>query len=184
MRRLTSFLFISLDGVVEAPNTFVRADVFDDIIELIGDTVAEQDAILLGRKMFDEWSNYWPDSTIEPFASFINNHHKYVVSSTLKEVNWRHSSLIHDDVSNAIADVKAKNGKTIGVHGSISLVQSLLVAGLLDELRFIQFPAVAGRGRRLLEQDGGPFQLDLQSSRRTPNGLQYLIFTPRQRELV
>ena len=181
MRKLTSFLFISLDGVVEAPNTFVRADVFDDIIELIGDTVAEQDTILLGRKMFDEWSNYWPDSTIEPFASFINNHHKYVVSSTLKEVNWRHSSLIHDDVSNAIAGLKAKNGKTIGVHGSISLVQSLLVAGLLDELRFIQFPVVAGRGRRLLEQDGGPFQLDLQSSRRTPSGLQYLIFTPRQR---
>lgn len=180
MRKLTSFLFISLDGVVEAPNTFVRADVFDDLIGLIGETVAEQDTILLGRKMYEEWSNYWPDSTIEPFSSFINNHQKYVVSSTLSEVNWRHSSLVRGDLSEAVADLKAMAGMDIGVHGSISLVQSLLVAGLLDELHFVQFPVVAGAGRRLLEQEGGPFQLDLKSSRQTPSGLQYLIFHPQR----
>jgi len=78
MRKLTSFLFISLDGVVEAPNKFVRDDVFKDIIALIGETVAEQDTILLGRKMYEEWSTFWPNSKIEPFASFINNHPKYV----------------------------------------------------------------------------------------------------------
>jgi hypothetical protein len=68
MRKLTSFLFISLDGVVESPNTFVRPNVFADISELIGETIAEQDTILLGRKMYQEWSQYWPESKIEPFG--------------------------------------------------------------------------------------------------------------------
>ena len=86
MRKLTSFLFISLDGVVESPNTFVRPNVFDDISELIRETIAEQDTILLGRKMYQEWSQYWPGSKIEPFASFINNYPKFVVSSTLRDL--------------------------------------------------------------------------------------------------
>jgi dihydrofolate reductase len=179
MRKLTSFLFISLDGVVEAPDKFVREDVFTDITELIGETVAEQDTILLGRKMYEEWSTYWPDSKIEPFASFINNHPKYVVSGTLGELHWRHSSLIREKLGEKIGELKSQPGKTIGVHGSISLVQSLLVAGLLDELRFILSPAIAGQGRRLLEHSAAPVQLNLQSSRRTPSGLQYLVFTPR-----
>src|ERR1700674_3368376 len=86
MRKLTSFLFISLDGVVESPNAFVRPNVFDDISKLIRETIAEQDTILLGRKMYQEWSQYWPDSKIEPFASFINNYPKFVVSSTLRDL--------------------------------------------------------------------------------------------------
>ncbi len=90
MRKLTSFLFISLDGVVESPNTFVRPNVFDDIIELIRETIAEQDTILLGRKMYQEWSQYWPASKIEPFATFINNHPKFVVSSTIRDLAWSH----------------------------------------------------------------------------------------------
>jgi len=64
MRKLTSFLFISLDGVVESPHSFVRPNVFDDISELIRETIAEQDTILLGRKMYQEWSQYWLDSKI------------------------------------------------------------------------------------------------------------------------
>jgi dihydrofolate reductase len=126
MRKLTSFLFISLDGVVEAPNKYVRSDVFEDILELIGVTVSEQDAVLLGRKMYDEWSVYWPASNIQPFATFINNTPKFIVSSTLREVNWKPSTLIGHDLLGAIAKLKAQSGKTIGVHGSISLVQSLL----------------------------------------------------------
>jgi len=179
MRKLTSFLFISLDGVVESPNTFVRPNVFDDISELIRETIAGQDTILLGRKTYQEWSQYWPDSKIEPFASFINNHPKFVVSSTLSNLEWRHSTLLGGDLAGAIARLKTQPGKTIGVHGSISLVQSLLLAGMLDELRFIQSPAIAGYGRRLLEHPGPARQLDLQHSRATPTGLQYLVYTPR-----
>jgi dihydrofolate reductase len=179
MRKLTSFLFISLDGVVESPNSFVRQNVFDDIIELIRETIVEQDTILLGRKMYQEWSQYWPNSKIEPFATFINNQPKLVVSTAPINLEWRHSKLLGRDLAGSIAALKAQPGKNIGVHGSISLVQSLLLAGLLDELRFIQFPAIAGHGRRLLDQPGAARQLDLQYSRATPTGLNYLVYTPR-----
>lgn len=179
MRKLISHLFISLDGVVEAPDTFVRPNVYADFPDLMRETIAGEDTILLGRKMYQEWSQFWPDSHIEPFASFINNNPKYVVSSTLRNLEWKHSTLLDGDLAGAIGKLKAQPGKTIGVHGSISLVQSLLLAGLLDELRFIPAPAIAGHGRRLLDHEGAALQLDLQYSRATPTGLQYLVYTPR-----
>jgi dihydrofolate reductase len=180
MRQLVSFLFISLDGVVEAPDQFVRSDVYEDFDDLIGPGVAEQDAVLLGRKQYEEWSSFWPTSQIEPFATFINNTPKFVASNSLKEVNWNRSTLLGHDLPAEIAKLKMQSGRTIGVHGSISLTQSLLLGGLLDELRLVLVPAIAGSGRRLLEHGGPPVQLDLLSSRTTPAGLQYLVYSPRK----
>ncbi|NIR58627.1 MAG: dihydrofolate reductase family protein, partial [Gammaproteobacteria bacterium] len=111
--------------------------------------------------------------------TFINNVPKYVASRSLKTLGWSRSNLLSGDIHDEIAALKSRPGKAIGVHGSISLVQSLLVAGLLDELRFILCPAIAGQGRRLLSRDGEPIQLDLLSARTTPGGLQYLVFQPR-----
>lgn len=178
MRKLTSMLFMSLDGVVEAPNTFVRSDLYPDFPALIGETIAEQDAVLLGRKTYEEWADYWPESTMEPFASFINGTPKYVVSETLKTVEWAGSQTLSGELENEITALKDRAGKAIGVHGSISLVQSLVTAGLLDELRLIVVPAIAGRGRRLLSRDGDAIQLTFQSTRSTPKGLQYLVYRP------
>jgi len=179
MRNVTSYLFISLDGVVEAPDTFVRSDLYEDFDPLTAEMIAEQDAVLLGRKTYNEWSVFWPQSTIEPFATFINTTPKYVVSQTLQSVDWHASQPLAGNLGDAIATLKRQPGKTIGVHGSISLVQSLLTAGLLDELRFPLVPAVAGHGRRLLSRDGERIQLTLDSTRATPGGLQYMIFRPR-----
>ena len=95
MRKISAYLLMSLDGVVEAPDTFVRDGLYDDMIDVLRETIAEQDAILLGRTMFEEWSEFWPTADHEPFASFINEHPKYVVSSTLRSVDaWPNSSLI------------------------------------------------------------------------------------------
>jgi dihydrofolate reductase len=179
MRKLTSYLFISLDGVVEAPNTFLRDDLYPDLDLFIDETLAEQDTVLLGRKTYEEWSRFWPDSKIEPFATFINNVPKYVASKYLKTLGWAQSNLLSGDIHEEIAALKREPGKTIGVHGSISLVQALLVAGLLDELKFTLCPAVAGQGRRLLSREGESIQLDLLSARVSPGGLQYLVFQPR-----
>ena len=181
MRKLVSFLFMSLDGVVEAPNTFVRPALYGDFTDLIQETIAGQDAILLGRRTYEAWSQFWPGATIEPFASFINNHTKHVVSSTLRELAWA-GSVLHGDLAGAIDTLKQQPGKAIGVHGSISLVQSLLLAGLLDELRLVQVPALAGHGRRMFDHQGAALQLDLQSARTTPTGLQYLIYTPQRHQ--
>ena len=179
MRKLVSHLFISLDGVVEAPNTFLREDLYPELDQFNDETIGGQDAVILGRKTYEEWSTFWPSSQIEPFASFINNVPKYVASNSMKAVSWAKSNLLSGDISEEIAALKRRPGKTIGVHGSIGLVQSLLIAGLLDELRFVLCPAVAGQGRHLLSRDGEPIQLDLQAARSTPGGLQYLVFRPR-----
>ena len=180
MRKLVSYLFISLDGVVEAPNRFIRDDLYQDLDEFSEETIGEQDAVLLGRKTYDEWSPFWPTSDIEPFATFINDVPKYVASKSLKAVDWSKSHLISGNFLDEVAALKSQAGrKTIGVHGSISLVQELLLAGLLDELRFVLCPAIAGQGRRLLSREGKAIQLDLQSASTTPRGLQNLVFQPR-----
>lgn len=179
MRKLISNLFISLDGVVEAPDRFLRPDLYEDLDLIAGqEALAEQDAVLLGRKQYEEWAAFWPGSDIEPFASFINGVPKHVVSGSLRTLGWEGSHLLAGPLQDAVADLKGRPGKTIGVHGSISLVQSLLVAGLLDELRFILCPAVVGHGRRLLTRAGEAIQLDLLSARTTPRGLQHLVFRP------
>lgn len=170
---------MSLDGVVEAPNRFVRDDAYKDLPSLIGETVAEQDAVLLGSKTYEEWSAFWPEATIEPFASFINNVPKHVVSRTLTAVNWQNSYLLPGKLADEISTLKSWPGKAVGVHGSISLVQSLLTAGLLDEMRIMLCPAMAGQGRRLFSSKGEPIQLALDSTRAMPSGLQYMVFSRR-----
>lgn len=180
MRKLTSHLFISLDGVVEAPDRFLREDLYQDLSLFDDETVGGQDAVLLGRRTYEEWARFWPGADIEPFASFINHVPKHVVSTTLTTLDWSGSSLLRGNLLEQVAALKRQPGQAIGVHGSISLVQALLVAGLLDELRFILCPAVAGQGRRLLSREGEPIHLDLQSARTTPRGLQYLVYRLRR----
>lgn len=179
MRKLTSHLFISVDGVVEAPDRFLRDELYQDL-DLFGDAAfAGQDAVLLGRKTYEEWSRFWPGAEIEPFSSFINNVPKFVASKSLKTLAWGGSNLLSGDLLAEVASLKGRTGKAIGVHGSVSLVQALLEGGLLDELSFIVCPAIAGQGRHLLSRDGAPIQLDLLSARTTPGGLQHLVFKPR-----
>ena len=152
MRPVVLYTLLSLDGVAESPDQFVFD--WDDRLDAnLADVIADQDAVLLGHKMYDEWSSYWPTSDVEPFASFINGVHKYVVSSSEPEGDWGPRTVITDDVENAIAALKQTDGGAIGVHGSIALAQSLLRAGLVDELRLAIAPATVGSGRRLFEHD-------------------------------
>lgn len=179
MRKLTSFLFMSIDGVVEAPERFVRQALYADFPALVGETIGEQDAVLMGRKIYEDWSVFWPTSDIQPFADFINAVPKFVVSSTLATAYWDGTTILPGPLDDAIATLKAGTGGTIGVHGSISLISTLMVAGHLDEMRFILCPVVAGSGRRLLADSHGPIQFDLESARSTPTGLSYLVYRPR-----
>ena len=102
--------------------------------------------MLLGRVTYAEWADYWPTSTDEPFASWINGVQKYVASSTLESVGWSNSTLIKGPVADFVAGLREQPGGSIGVGGSPSLVRSLLEAGLLDELTLMISPVVAGGG--------------------------------------
>ena len=142
MRKLFAALFISLDGVTEAPNMW-QFDNFDEDMEAaMAAALAEEDTVLLGRVTYQEWAPYWPTSPHEPFATFINNTPKYVVSTTLNKVEWKNSMLIKGDVPQAITALKQQPGRNIGVAGSPTLVRYLLSNNLLDELTLLVHPSL------------------------------------------
>jgi dihydrofolate reductase len=134
MRKVAAGLFISLDGVVEAPDKWQFDNFDEDMATLMAAFLTTEDTVLLGRVTYEEWAPYWPTSTDEPYASHINNTPKYVASTTLREVDWMNTTLITGSVSDEIARLKQLPGKDIGVAGSPTLVRWLLRNDLLDEL--------------------------------------------------
>jgi dihydrofolate reductase len=182
MRRVVAYLLISLDGVVEAPNEWVFDAFGTELMDHLKDLIASQDDVVLGRVTYQEWASFWPGSTHEPFASFINTTPKHVVSSTLDEVTWTNSTVMTGDPAAEITRLKATPGRDIGVHGSAQLVRSLLRHDLVDELRLALIPVVAGHGRRLFDTDGDRQRLALADGRQTTTGAVLLVYRPRPSE--
>jgi dihydrofolate reductase len=172
MRTLYAGLFVSLDGVAESPNLFVPP-YFDAAVGAeVGAGMARTDTVLLGRRLYQDWAAYWPGKTAadDPYAAFINPVRKVVLSTTLESVAWGHSELVREDHLAAVRRLKEEDGGDIAVNGSISVAQSMLRAGLLDELRLLVFPVIVGTGRRLLE-DLDRVPLRLVESRALPTGV-------------
>jgi len=179
MRKVISGLFISLDGVTESPDKW-QFDSFDqDMMTEMGAMITGTDTILLGRVTYQEWAQYWPTATDEPFASFINNTPKYVVSTTLDKVAWQNSTLIKDNLAQEIANLKQQPGKNISVTGSPTLVQSLLHNELLDELLLMVHPVVVGKGKRLFKEGFELKRLNLVNTEITSAGVAMLTYQPK-----
>lgn len=151
MRKVVASYFLSLDGVVEQPDEFVT-DVDAAMEENLARGIAAQDAVLLGRRTYDEWAGFWPTSAIEPFASFINGVQKFVVTTTPLEQDWPQTTVVERDLAAFVTELKQQQGGDIGIHGSISVTQSLLEAGLVDELRLGIAPVVQMHGRKLFDK--------------------------------
>ena len=168
MRKVVVYELLSLDGVADDPNSIIRE--WDAAMDAnLAAVIAGQDAVILGRRSYEEWAGFWPTSEIEPFASFINRVQKYVATSAPLGSEWANSSRIEGDLAAFVAELKDRPGGEIGVHASISVAQALLAAGLVDELKFVIAPAVAGTGRRLL--DGLPAtRLELIRAESSPTG--------------
>lgn len=150
MRTVVVYHLLSLDGVAEAPEEFVTD--WDDVMQAnLAAVIETQDCVILGRRSYDEWAGFWPGSDIEPFASFINPVEKFVATSTPLDGGWSNSSAIDGEPAAFVRELRERPGADIGVHASISVVQALLAAGVVDRLRLVIAPVVAGRGRRLLD---------------------------------
>ena len=168
MRKVILYELLSLDGVAEAPETFF-IDWDDAMDAALAAVIETQDSVILGRRSYDEWSQFWPGSEIEPFATFINQVPKYVATSTPLEGHWSNSSAIEGALVPFVQELKSSSGGDVGVHASISVAQALLAAGVVDELRLVIAPRIAGGGRRLL--DGLPsIQLESIRSETSPTG--------------
>ena len=181
MRKVSAWLFISLDGVVEAPHLWQEGLMDDDMLGDIISQINAEDAILMGRVTYQDFAPFWPTSTDEPFASHINNTPKYVVSTTLDEVEWGQwdkPKLIKRNVAKEINKLKQQPGKNIGVSGSPTLVRSLLQENLLDELKLMIHPVVVGPGKRLFKEDGALKKLQLVDSKMTSKGVVILTYQP------
>jgi dihydrofolate reductase len=167
-RKVVAGHFLSLDGVAEAPDRFITA--WDDETDASGVALIEtQDAVVLGRRTYDEWAEFWPGSEIEPFASFINAVPKYVATSKPLEREWRNARVIDGGLLDFVRHLQGRPGGDIGVHGSISVTRALLAEGLVDELRLVIAPTVAGSGQRLL--DGlPPIRLETIGGTASPTG--------------
>src|SRR3984957_2284826 len=105
MRQVVAYELLSLDGVAEQPDEFITE--FDDLMsENLGRVIATQDAVLLGRRTYDDWAGFWPTSDIEPFATFINGVEKFVATSTTPRQNWANTTVIDNALPEFVTELK------------------------------------------------------------------------------
>ena len=178
MRRVVVTEFLSLDGVMEEPRwTFRYWN--DEIAKFKGDESSASDALLLGRVTYQGFAAAWPESKDEG-ADYFNSVRKYVVSKTLEEpLEWNNSTLIKNNIVEEITNLKQQDGKDITVHGSATLVQTLMQHDLVDRYRLLVYPVVVGKGKRPFKE-GIPATLKLLESRSFSSGVVALVYEPER----
>jgi dihydrofolate reductase len=180
MRQVNARLFITLDSVIEAPESWVKPD--DEMFAALEVDYEQSDALLLGRRTYETFAASWPERGSDvPNADWMNKTPKYVASTTLESPEWNNSSVIEGDVAAAVKRLKMEDGKTILVNGSGALVRTLIRDQLLDELRLLVHPVVAGSGIRLFGGEGDRVELALADSRVYANGVVGLTYRPNPR---
>lgn len=167
-RAVVLYELMSLDGFADDPGEgewFGDAD--GKLLEFLADVIGRQDTVLLGRRTYDKWAPHWPSSSMQPFADFINTTPKLLFSSTPPALAWSGTTHVTDPATTAVADLKRGSGGDIGIHGSLTLARTLLAAELVDELRLVVAPSLAGRGKRLFDDEGTLQRFELVSSDRS-----------------
>jgi dihydrofolate reductase len=152
MRLLIITQNMTLDGSIEMLDDWFDPEVQDD------DLAAEMrrqdetaDALVLGRRTFEDFRGYWPNQTNDStgVSDYLNAVAKYVVSSTMTEPAWDNSTILSGDPVQDVRTLKVAAGGDIVVTGSITLCHALIAADVVDEYRLFIYPVVQGRGRRL-----------------------------------
>ena len=184
MRKITAGLFISLDGVVEAPDQWHFPYFNDEMGAAVDASLGAADTILFGRKTYDSFAGAWPEREAAGgedahFAKVLGDARKIVVSNQQLEFSWRNSEQLHGDLVEAVTALKNDPGDgTIGMSGSVSVVRQLLAAGLLDELHLLVHPIAVRKGMRLFDEGEAPIPLKLISSETFETGVLNLVYAP------
>jgi dihydrofolate reductase len=170
-RKVVAGHFVSLDGVAESADQFITG--WDEETDARGtEVISTQDAVILGRRTYDEWVGFWPGSDIQPFASFISDVTKYVATSTPLADEWTNTHVIDGGLVDFVRHLKSRPGGDIGIHGSISVTRTLLAADLVDEVRLVIAPTIVGSGEQLF---GGLPSLRLETIRGTATPCGHLL---------
>lgn len=177
MGRIVSNFFISLDGVVESPDKWHFPYFNDEMGAAIGAGMQTSGAFLMGRRLYDEWSEFWPQQGPEvPFSEFINSVPKLVVSSSLTDPTWTNTSVLPGDVDRVRAAKEQVDGD-LTMSGSATTVRWLLANGLLDEVHLLVHPIVVGSGQRLFEETA-THPLKLVSQQTFETGVLHTVYAP------
>jgi dihydrofolate reductase len=177
MRKLIVGEFISLDGVVEAPEKWHFPYVNEEMFDIMWSLQATVDTMLLGRVTYQSYAGAFANAPAgDQIAARMNKPAKVVVSRTLHNLEWGNSTLLSGDVAAAVASLKEQPGGDIITTGSTSLVRILLRAGLVDELHLFTHPIVVGTGQRLFEDEGIQVPLTLTECRQLSTGTVYLAY--------
>jgi dihydrofolate reductase len=189
--KLTLMEFLSLDGVAQGPGSpdedtsdgftqggWLVPHMDETFIQLAANWLNEADGLLFGRRTYDTFARDWPNITNpdDPFTEKMNGLPKYVASHSLAKADWHPTTILSGDIPAQVAELKRQPGRELQIHGSARLAQSLLAAGLLDELRLVIAPVVLGHGRRLFPEGGDPAGLRLLHHETTPGGLAIHVY--------
>jgi len=186
VRKITSDMFISLDGVVEAPDQWHFPYFNDEMGVAVDATIGAADTILLGRKTYDSFAGAWPEREAAggedaSMARALGDGRKIVVSNQQLELTWRNSEQLQGDLVEAVTALKNEPGDTnIAMSGSVSVVRQLLAAGLLDELHLLVHPIAVRKGIRLFDEGESPIPLTLISSQTFKTGVLNLVYAPAE----
>jgi dihydrofolate reductase len=188
--------FMSLDGVVQAPGgpdedtsggfrhggwsiPFFDPEVMGAVVD---EYAANNEVLLQGRRTYEVSAAAWPTRSGDPFADWINQAQKYVVSNTLTDADltWSPTTIIRgDDLVQDVSALRARPGGDIYVYGSLSVVRALLAAGLVDELVLMIEPITLGGGKTLFPTDGEARTFELVSATTAATGVQVCRYRPR-----
>jgi len=190
MRELAALIFQSLDGVMQAPGAPDEdtsggfssggwaTDYWGPVMEqVLAEAMSEPYDVLFGRKTYEGFAAHWPaQGDSNPVASVLNNARKYVVTSTLDELEWSGARAVAGEAAESVSALKQTDGPLLQIHGSWQLLQRLLEAGIVDELRLWTFPVVTGEGKRLFAEATGLRRFELTKSTPCSNGVVMSIY--------
>jgi dihydrofolate reductase len=196
MRKVIADEWMTLDGVMQAPGQTDEDTTggfqhggwhmgyLDDLTQRwVVDSVVTAGGFLLGRRTYEIFAAHWPNASEEEqvLAQPLNTKPKYVASKTLTEpLAWQNSTVLQEDVAQAVAALKQQNGQDLHVIGSSRLVQTLFEHDLVDEFRVMIDPVVVGGGKRLFRDDGVLRRLRLVDSQVTATGVIIAIYAPAE----
>jgi dihydrofolate reductase len=188
--RLTLTQFVTLDGVYQGPGSpdedetdgFTRGGwmvphMDQTFVAIAAGWLERADALLFGRRTYEAFAMAWPHNTDpdDPFAERMNSLPKYVASRTITDTPWTPATVLGADVVAQVAELKTQPGDELQLHGSARLAQSLLAAGLIDEIRLAITPTILGQGRRLFPDDGPAHGMRVAENTTTPGGITILV---------
>ena len=176
MRKLQVAEFLTLDGVMEAPDTWNGPFLNEEMGMDIGSSLFKIDALLYGRRTYEEMAAAWPERTGD-MADRFNSIPKFVVSTTLQEATWNNSKLIKGNIAEEVSKLKQQFGQAITILGSGDLVCTLMHYHLIDEYLLVVCPLILGKGKRLF-QDASRTTLRLVTSKSYTTGIVFLTYQP------